>query len=499
MDTRPLVMALLTLSGGVLAVAGALVAVLLARNIVQVARSSASRVPGPWYSKWTSLVLDLHFLNGTRSFYVHALHAEYGPVVRIAPNEVDMTDLDAVKTVYAVKETFVKSNFYRNIVAPGTESMFSTVDIDFHRRHRRLLAAPMSESSLKAVMPQVRAHVDLAVRRVGEEMAARGSADVLKWWLFMATDIIGQLTFGDSFRMLELGRKNEYAHELERVGRIGALRACFPSIVRLAYKTPFRLPVFQGAVEASRNMLRYATDSLDRYRRVVDTDAAFVQQTLFTKVFKAEEDEKMTFKEVRDEAQSYIVAGSDTTANSMTFLTWAVCRHPAIRDALVKGLRTLPDDYTETHLKDLPYLEQVVDETLRLYSAAPSGLPRVVPPGGCELAGYWFDEGTAVSAQAYSMHRDPVIFPQPDAFVPSRWAQPTKAMKDSYMPFGRGSRVCIGQHLAKTELRLATARFFLTFPDAQMSSLEGMSDRDMEPKIHFLAAPSGGRCLIQAA
>ncbi len=187
-------------------------------------------------------------------------------------------------------------------------------------------------------------------------------------------------------------------------------------------------------------MTRYATDSLNRYRRVVENDTTFVQQTLFTKVFKAEEDEKMPFREVRDEAQSYIVAGSDTTANSMTYLTWAVCRHPSIRDALVKELRTLPEDYTEAQLRDLPYLEKVIDETLRLYSAAPSGLPRVVPSGGCQLAGYWFDEGTTVSTQAYSMHRDPVVFPQPDAFIPSRWAEPTKAMKDSYMPFGRGSR-----------------------------------------------------------
>ncbi|OAQ63932.1 cytochrome P450 [Purpureocillium lilacinum] len=492
-------MAIVTVSGGIIALVGAVLALVLARTVVQVARSSASKVPGPWYSNWTSLVLDLHFLHGTRSFYVHALHEQYGPVVRIAPNEVDITDLEAVKTIYTVKETFVKSQFYRRIVSPGSESMFSTVSIDFHRRHRRLLASPMSESSLKAVMPQIRALSDLAVQRIEEEMKTRGSADVLKWWLFMATDIIGQLTFGDSFRMLELGRKNEYAHELERVGRIGAIRASFPSIVSLAYKTPFRLPVFQAAVEASRNMTRYATDSLNRYRRVVENDTTFVQQTLFTKVFKAEEDEKMPFREVRDEAQSYIVAGSDTTANSMTYLTWAVCRHPSIRDALVKELRTLPEDYTEAQLRDLPYLEKVIDETLRLYSAAPSGLPRVVPSGGCQLAGYWFDEGTTVSTQAYSMHRDPVVFPQPDAFIPSRWAEPTKAMKDSYMPFGRGSRVCIGQHLAKIELRLATARFFLTFPDAQMSSLEGMSDRDMEPKIHFLSGPSGGRCLIQAA
>lgn len=52
-------------------------------------------------------------------------------------------------------------------------------------------------------------------------------------------------------------------------------------------------------------------------------------------------------------------------------------------------------------------------------------------------------------------------------------------------------------HLAEMELRLATAKFFLTFPEATVSRLEGMSDEDMVPKIYFLLSPSGGRCLIE--
>ncbi|KAM4063653.1 cytochrome p450 [Hirsutella rhossiliensis] len=466
------------------------------RTVAKVLRAPTSRVPGPWYSKWTSLVLDFYFLTGKRSFYVHALHQQYGPVVRIAPNEIDITDLEAVKTIYSTKETFRKSNFYRRIVAQDQQSMFSTVDIDFHRRHRRLLASPMSESSLKSMTARVDARAQLAVEKMGQEMKSRGATDVFKFWLFMATDVIGELTFGDSFRMLELGHKNEYVGELERVGRMGALRATFPSLVGFSRIIP--LPIFRQAQEASQNLRRYASESLDRYRRLVVASPDLVQQTLFTKLFKAEKEDTMPFNEIRDEALSYLVAGSDTTSNTLTFLTWSVCRNPRLRASLVEELQKLPADFTEAQLRDLPLLNHIIDETLRLYSAAPSGLPRVVPPGGIELAGYWFDEGTVVCAQAYSMHRESTIYPNPDAFVPSRWAEPTKAMKEAYMPFGRGPRVCIGQHLAQIELRLATARFFLAFPEAKMSSLEGMSDLDMEPRIHFLLAPSGSRCLVQA-
>lgn len=131
--------------------------------------------------------------------------ASAGPIVRLGPNEVSLTDLDAVKAIYGAKPTFQKSMFYRRVATTGQQSLFTTVDPEFHQRHRRLLASPLSESSLKSVFPHVDDRVRLAIQRIGEETKSRGAADVFKWWRFMTTDVIGELTFGESFRMLELG------------------------------------------------------------------------------------------------------------------------------------------------------------------------------------------------------------------------------------------------------------------------------------------------------
>lgn len=110
-----------------------------------------------------------------------------GPIVRVGPDEVDVTDLSSVKTIHTVKATYIKSpKFYRALSAPGTESVFSTTDVFFHRRHRKLLSGGFSESSLKLYQPIVEQRVNLAIERMGQEQESRGAADVFKWWLFVS-------------------------------------------------------------------------------------------------------------------------------------------------------------------------------------------------------------------------------------------------------------------------------------------------------------------------
>lgn len=189
-----------------------------------------------------------------------------------------------------------------------------------------------------------------------------------------------------------------------------------------------------------KRLAQYANESLARYEQVSLTDPKRVEHGLFTKLFHAVDEETLSQAEIRTNAGAYIVAGSDTTSNTLTYAVWAICRHPHVQAALTAELRMLPADFGDAELKELPYLGRVIDETLRLYSAAPSGLPRTVPAGGAELCGYSLPGGTIVCAQAYSMHRDGAIFSEPEMFRPERWETPSKAMKDAFVPFGGGSR-----------------------------------------------------------
>jgi cytochrome P450 len=128
-----------------------------------------------------------------------------GPVVRIAPDYVVFSDLPSVKRIHTVKHDFVKDQWYSNLT-PGSVSVFTSTDPIHHREQRRLLSAPVADSALKTMLPKIDARVRQTIVRMGEEMDSRGATDVFKWWFFMTTDVIGELSFGESFRMLDQGK-----------------------------------------------------------------------------------------------------------------------------------------------------------------------------------------------------------------------------------------------------------------------------------------------------
>lgn len=231
-------------------------------------------------------------------------------------------------------------------------------------------------------------------------------------------------------------QKNDYSSNLEKIITADALRDAFPWLGLISHYV-FPLPGFKDVAETVVKNRQYATESLQRYQKLVEQDPERPVATLFTKLFQKP---SMTFKEILDEAQAYIIAGSETTSLTMTYLVWAVCKDPAVKARLAQEVAQLPADYDDADLQQLPYMNQVIEETLRLYSVVASALPRVVPVGGATLAGYYLPGSATVCTQSYSLHRDETVFPEPEKFDPSRWDKPTKAMKDRMMAFGGGSR-----------------------------------------------------------
>ncbi|KAI1264321.1 cytochrome P450 [Xylariaceae sp. FL1019] len=480
-----------TLGAVTVAITAVIVAVIFRRQYFH----PLGKIPGPWYTNWSSIVHLVQTLRGVGPIYVDNLHKRYGPVVRVGPNLVDVIDLETVKKIHRVKADFTKADFYRNIPV-GVENLFNTQDLQFHRRHRKLLSAPLSESNLKALQPQIQERIKLAIEKMGDEMKSRKAADVCKWWMFMTTDVIGQLTFGESFHMLESGQVNRYIEDLQMAGIVGTVGSSLgPAVLYIP------LPFVGSLKSVQYRLSQYAASQLKRLREELQDESKGKQALLLSRLVQGQtvDGESLTDKELRDDAELYIVAGSDTTSNTLTYITWALCKQPQLRDRLVKEVQNLPEAFSDDDLKHLPFLNDCITEGLRRFPVVPGGLQRSVPQEGSSIGGHWLPGGSTVMTQNWSLHRNPDIFPDPDTFNPSRWEHPTKLMKDSMLAFGGGSRVCIGMHLAYIELRMGLAHFFRTFPNSSVSTREGMCDDDMAQALHFISSPQHHRCLIDAA
>lgn len=188
-------------------------ALLVFRLIVRFLSCPVRTLPGPWYSRLTGLVLKYHVIIGRRMYYVHSLHNKYGPIVRIAPREVVVADAFAAQDIHKVGSGFVKSAWYEEITMMTRPDTTENSGIFFmrhpkdHAARRKLFARPFSNSSLQANSEStVREKVTMAVNKIREEYERDGSADVLKWWTLMTTDVIAHLSFGESFGGLELGK-----------------------------------------------------------------------------------------------------------------------------------------------------------------------------------------------------------------------------------------------------------------------------------------------------
>ncbi|RHZ67969.1 cytochrome P450 [Aspergillus thermomutatus] len=460
-------------------------------------RSPLRRVPGPFYTNVTRLPLKLSIITGQRIYFVHRLHQKYGLIVRIAPDEVSIASLEDFKEIHRVGSSFLKSEWYEKFTGPGEPGVFNMRDPRQHGQRRKLFARPFSKSELRRTWePVVKEKVQLAVSRIRGELAAEGRADILKWWTFLATDVSGHLMFGESFDMLTLGKKNEYIQVLEKTMMGSGINAELPIVGFIGRHVP--LPAFRTMFRATEYLFQYGQ------RAVINSRATGnAARNIFAGIIHESEKDHATLtdKDVIQEAGNLIVAGSDTTAVTLTYLVWAVLSQPDLQREIEEEVSSLRADFDEAALEELHLLNAVIMETLRLYGAAPGALPRTVPEGGATMSGHYLPQGITVSTQSYTIHRNEVLYPNPEAFNAKRWILGDGPISNpaniGFSPFGTGSRTCLGIHLAWMELRLAAAEFFRECKGVRLAPTATWET--MKPENYFLIAPAGHQCEILPA
>ncbi|KAL1862123.1 hypothetical protein Plec18170_000947 [Paecilomyces lecythidis] len=184
--------------------------------------------------------------------------------------------------------------------------------------------------------------------------------------------------------------------------------------------------------------------------------------------------------QVAAECKDHMAAGIDTTGDGLCFLMWELSqphnRH--VQERLHLEVKQAPADAS---LEDLPYLDAVVKEALRLAPPIPMSFPRYVPKGGRIIDGYHIPEGTIVSCQPYSVHRlNEKVFPYPDTFWPERWLEPDGANDRNrlFFAFSTGARGCTGKNLALVEMKTLLRDVYSRFKTDVAPDMHGSMDID---------------------
>lgn len=410
-------------------------ACLIILAIIRAFVSPLSKVPGPLVSRFTSLVLKYHELNGNRRLYVHGLHQKYGATVRLSPSEVAFANGEAMKEIYMSGGSgYDKTEFYDLFRQYGTKTAFSTLPKGEHSQRKRLYADRYAMTNV--LRPEIVTSIETCSQSVVKKCggAAGKSVDVYEVLHCYALDCASHFLFGrhgtDSLNSesdLEYMKELSYDNSLQRR--------------MLHYYNPWVSTLMESfaPVKKSRNVSRSSQYVLDK---TVDLDPS--KHTLMEKL----RSQKAVLQDIEMSAEcmDHMAAGIDTTGDGLCFLMWFISlpQNLSIQQRLHEELSS----NTSNRLEDLPYLDAVIKEGLRCFPPIPMSLPRYAPAGGRTINGYFIPAKTIVSCQPWSVNRlDEAVFPDPDAFNPERWLE-EKGFHDRnrlFFSFASGGRGCIGK------------------------------------------------------
>lgn len=471
-----------------------------------------SKVPGPVAWKASRLPFIWALLRGTIVHDIERLHRQYGPILRIAPDEVTFAHEDAWRDIFQLRkdhQQFLKDiNWWK--AQPGMpDSLISAIDPKHHARIRGLFAPGFTPRALKEQEHILHFYANLLVERIRERVIEEPKSgaviDIVPWFNFITFDIFGDLGFGESFNCLQDSKYHPW------------IALLFNSVKAASYVAAAR---FYPIVE--RLLLMCIPPSLrkmqrDHYQQIVDKvdrrlNFELERPDIMSHVIRGIERGELPLGTVHTTFMVLTTAGSETTATALSGTLNYLVNNPDKLENLtreVRGAFPQENDIDLEALRKLPYLNAVLNEGLRLCPPIPWVLPRRVPEGGDTVCGTWLPGGvwrnprvfcfipllapfmslanmawvqTPVSIQAYAMNRDPTNFHQATSFVPERWLSDTRTDPESpffhdrlqaVQPFSDGPRACLGQHLAWAEMRLILAKLLRVF------EFEVVEDRKM--------------------
>jgi cytochrome P450 len=350
-----------------------------------------------------------------------------------------------------------RDSHFRDLIGLMGDGLL-TIDGDFHRRSRLIMLPAFHRDHIAASVETMIAETTRALA----QFTSGQTVDLYAWTRRLAMRIALRALFG-------LDPDGEAARSVDAAGMFEQALSFFSA--------DYALRILRGPFTPWAR-LQQAARRLDTliYAEISTRRATGARgQDILSLLLDAEDEDGTSLSDlqIRDEVMTLLFAGHDTTTSTIAFMFYELARHPAIAARLRAEQASLLVDGRPTSSQltsgALPELELVLDETLRKYPPAWIGPRRSIEP--FEFEGATVPGRTFVNYSSWASHHLPDVFDQPEEFRPERFAPDARAAlpKGAYVPFGGGSRTCIGMRFGQLEVRtiatLILAHFSLSLPE----------------------------------
>ncbi|KAB8263697.1 cytochrome P450 [Aspergillus pseudonomiae] len=406
-----------------------------------------ARYPGPLSHAASRLPYFIRVFKGTLPFDMLDFHQRYGDIVRIAPDELAFSHPDAWKDILGHNKGGLyleKASWFYRPLEYDQPHIFNE-SREEHSRLRRQLAHSFSDKGMRDQEPMIRGYVDLLLQRLCKVGCGEKAVDLSAWYNYTTFDIIGDLSFGESFGCL---KGSSYVEWIESI--FMAIR--FATVLQALSFTPLFKQVLLALVPQSVRERRERLNEFTRQKMLRRMAIAEERPDLIEGLLKKKEELNLTVDKLTANAETLVIAGSETMATLLSGVTYLILKNPEAYQTLVKEVRSAFNSEEEINLLSvakLPYMLACLDEALRMYPPGAVGPPR-----------------TYVSIHHWALYRREEYFSDPHTFHPERFLRDPRFLhdrRDVLQPFHIGPRSCLGRNLAYSEMRLILALMIFNF------------------------------------
>jgi cytochrome P450 len=420
----------------------------------------------------------------------------YGPVFKLRFGRLPIlvvTDPDLIASLLRERPHAFRrpSNLEQVAREMGLKSGLFLVEGEHWHAQRRMVMSAFSPNQIRAYLPLLLKVTRRLVQRWQPAAATGAEIDLQADLMRFTVDAIAGLAFGVDTNTLQSDEDVIQRH-LDRI---------FPALYRrvnslVPYWRWVRMPS-DRALERSMAEVHAAIDGfIARARQALAQEpAAREQPRNLIEAFIVAADQPGSDVDDEDVAGNMftmLLAGEDTTANTLSWLLYLLDRHPECLRRVREEVRRVapdPDAITMDQLSALDYLDACLHEAMRLKPVAPFNVVETLHE--TTVAGVILPPGTLIWCGSRYAATDEARIAQAAQFNPQRWlGEPASELKRASIPFGSGPRVCPGRYLALTEMKLATAALLGHFELAGVRTRDG---REAQEKMSFTMTPVGLR------